>query len=222
MNFEKEMARIMRPQEQPQMLYYVELHEGTRIEGNSALALFEYIAGRGYFDCESRVTQSMMLMALCRNVAVNFLGAQGIKADVWASRRIFSNYESNTDDFEHELEFEPAAPFDLNCWDEQTTLLSLIRCGYLKLYEKVETFRKRSQGKACGGCYFLQNNSCPVFSADNVLGRVSDCVFWTSENSLQGEYQLVDSERLPAEPLWKKMYIPLSARDNELPESTRI
>ncbi|CAH8248474.1 hypothetical protein WJ0W_007142 [Paenibacillus melissococcoides] len=219
MNFENEMARIMRPEEQPHMLYYVELHEGTRIEGNSALALFEYIAGRGYFDCESRITQSMMLMALCRNVAVNFLGAQGTKADVWASRRIFSNYESNVDDYGNELEFDPTPPYDLNCWDEQTTILSLVRCGYLKLYERVETFRKRSQGKTCDGCYFLQNNSCPVFAADNVLGRVSDCVFWTSESSLQNDYQEVEIDRLPAEPMWKKAYIPLSAREFKLPEN---
>lgn len=201
--------------------YYIELPDGRRGESNSPLALFDLLIDPAYSDCDDRQTHLIMLGIFARNVSVQ-LAAQGVRTTVYDGAGPFYDPAVSrfTDEMEEEgqLEFEnPNDPYIIDFWDEWTLIASMIRCRYLRLYEKVETFGAGDQERNCMTCFFYdkEHNSCRAWNAANVAGRMErTCPFWTNNLFGGGDYVEVRAEDV-FEPKWNPNYRPVSERTNE-------
>ena len=217
-----DMRRWLDPAKTPTMNYYFELYTGERGESDSPLCLFDLLVEPEYSDCDDRATHLIMLGRFARDGAVRHLAAQKIRATVFDGMGPFydpavSRFQDEMEE-EGELEFtNPDDPLILDFWDEWTLMASLIRSGYLRLFEKVTTFGAMHQEQDCTSCYFYDDseNRCAAWNAENVAGRMEKiCPFWTEPFSL-GEYIEVTPDKLSVEPTWKPNYIPVVSRTKE-------
>jgi len=214
-----EMRRWLEPGEHPTMMYYFKIYTGERGEADSPLALFDLLVHPAYSDCDDRATHLIMLGEFLRDVAAFHLGSNRMRAIVLDGvGPLFDNALPRFQDEREELkdiEFENYdSPFLLDFWDEFTVITSLIRCGYMQLYERVPTFRSNHQENSCYSCHFFdkENNSCNAWQASNVSGRLDkSCPFWTKV-SKAGRYLEATPEVIANEPTWKKNYKPVADR----------
>lgn len=217
-----EMRRWLASNDTPTGIYYFELYTGERGEADSPLCIFDLIINKDYSDCDDRKTQIIMLGLFLRDVAAKHLASQGIRATVYDGvGPFFDNAMSRyPDDLEElgEVEFSNQdKPIILDFWDEWTVISSLIKCGYLKLFEKAPTFSATHQENNCRTCYYYNEklDHCTAWQATAVAGRMeSTCPFWTIPSS-RGEYEEVLEDRYKEEPLWKLNYRPIKERTIE-------
>lgn len=211
--------RWLSANEKPSKLYYFKLYTGERGEADSPLALFDLLVDSAYSDCDDRATHLLMLGSFLKDVAAYHLAPKKIRAVVYDGVGLL--FDNARPRFKDEREEQAENEFDnmdspilLDFWDEYTVMTSLIRCGYLQLYEKIPTFHASHQQSTCSTCVFYDgsNDRCSAWMAGSTLGRLDKtCPFWTKVASV-GRYLEVVSENLPAEPTWKKNYKSLSDR----------
>jgi len=122
---------------QPTQNYYITTIDGRRGEAGDLAGIFELLIEPKYFEIEEESAKAVTWIRLLNNVAV-FLVQNGIKADVYDGLgRVFSNYAGQ----EGDLEFFDDDPVILDAWNEETTLASLIRIGYLDIYVKDDSLQ---------------------------------------------------------------------------------
>lgn len=215
------MRRWLEEGEEATKLYYFELYTGERGESDSALCLFDLLCEPSYSDCDDRATHIMMLGKLLKDVAAKDLSMNGIRSTVYSGLGPF--YDNKISRFPDEQEEEVELNFDnendpliLDFWDEWTTMASLVKCGYLRLYERVSTFWADQQDASCTTCYFYDkdNDACSTWQAVNVKDRMSGCPFWTKKSDISPEYSEVKADELK-EPTWKLEYVPIEQRKEE-------
>lgn len=205
--------------EKASKLYYFKLYTGERGEADSPLSLFDLLVDPAYSDCDDRATHLIMLGKFLKDVAAFHLAPRGIRAVVYDGvGKLFDNSMSRYEDEKeeaHDIEFiNMDSPVLLDFWDEYTVLTSLIRCGYLQLFEKVTTFQATYQESSCESCIFYdgEKNRCSAWMAGNTLGRLDKtCPFWTRRAPV-GRYLEVTPDSLQSEPMWKVNYKPLTDR----------
>lgn len=216
-----DMRNWLDQDQQPTRTYYFELHSGQRGESDSPLTLFDLLCDPYYSDCDDRTTQIVLLGQMLRDISSQTLSFQKIRATVYSGLGPF--YDNMISRFPDEvaeagqLQFDnPDDPVILDFWDEWTTMASLIKCGYLKLYEKVPTFGSARQDSVCDGCHFYnsEDNSCSAWQAQQVRDRMQGCAVWTASGDLREEYREVKPEDL-VEPTWKVEYVPIPNRTQE-------
>ncbi len=201
--------------------YYIELQDGRRGEANSPLALYDLLVDPDYSECDDRQTHLIMLGLFARNVSVQ-LAAQAVRTTVYDGVGPF--YDPAVLRFPDEKEEREALdfvnsdrPYIIDFWDEWTLMASLIRCGYLRLFEKVETFGAADQERKCATCFFYdkEQDGCRAWNASRVAGRMEKtCPFWTNSFFGGDDYLEVRAEDL-FEPRWNPNYRPIADRTIE-------
>ncbi|OAB28409.1 hypothetical protein [Paenibacillus macquariensis] len=182
------MANWLESTLQPTKLYYIKTIDGRRGESDSAVEIFDLLCGSGYSDCEDRATHLIMLSLLLKQVAM-LLAQEENMADVYDGLgKIYSNYEKQ----EGEMKFNQEEITVLDSWDESTTIQSLIKTGYIELYQKVLTFGGSKEDN-CQNCIFRdagKNDYCSTWNMFDVNNKVSGCPFWTG-NTRYSDYKEV-------------------------------
>lgn len=181
--------------ENPTMRYYIELADGRRGESDTALQLCDLVINQDYSDCEDRETQIMLLGKKMKDVAAFTLATEGVRAQVFSGVGLF--FDNGVAVREDEIKESSSVtlfnrePVILDFWDEWTVIASLIKIGYLKLYEKAHLI--------------------PVADREELASNlvIFDHMFGTPVED--NEYWLVDSAQL-AEPTWKQKYVILANR----------
>jgi hypothetical protein len=141
-----------------------------------------------------------MMGNLLRDVAGQTLPMNAVRATVYSGVGPFfdNKISRHPDEVEEEgqIEFENEDdPIILDFWDEWTTMASLVRCGYLKLFEKVPTFGVKLSDIRPG------TDLTTPFPVIPGVAAVS-------------EYREVNPEELQ-EPTWKPNYVPIADRKVE-------
>lgn len=215
-----EMRNWVVPGQQPTALYYFKLKNGQVGESESPLCLFDLLIDENYSDCDDRQTQIIMLGLFAKQVSVQ-MAAEGIRTIVYDGAGPFfdaavSRHLDEIDESEELFFQNKEDPYVIDFLDEWTLISSLIRCGYLKLFEKVETFGSASQEVNCKKCFFYSEaDSCNAWNASMVTGRLErTCPFWTDSLFAGSQYREVTADDLFI-PNWKNNYRPISERTNE-------
>ncbi|MFD0591008.1 hypothetical protein ACFQZE_23720 [Paenibacillus sp. GCM10027627] len=180
--------------------YYFQLYSGQIGESDTPIGLFDLLCDPAYSDCDDRTTQIIMLGRLLRDVAGQTLAAESVHARVYSgSGPFFDNRISrHPDEIEEEgsIEFyNENEPVLLDFWDEWTTMASLVKCGYLNLYERIPTFSVQADDITA------ETDLRGPFPVSPSAGELAD-------------YIKVDPEKLQ-EPIWKPHYVKIEDRTEE-------
>jgi hypothetical protein len=193
-----DLRKWLAADESPSMRYVIELYDGSKGEAETALTLFDLLCDQAYSDTDDRESQIIELAQKLKDVAAYDLGAMAIRAQVYSGVGLFfDNGDGKHQDDREEtagIVFKNTDPVILDFWDEWTTIASLIKCGYLKLFVRNETLSEDEEKQLI--------RSLGIF--ENMPGV-------PTEEAPEG-YLQVTPEQVAQEPGWKQHYIPLARR----------
>jgi len=186
----------LRDDQEPTMRYYIELPDGRRGEANTALQLFDLIVDPHYSDTDEQDIQLYMLGKKMKDIASFVLASEGVRAQVLSGVGIlFDNAAAEREDEIQEaagIRFKNNEPVILDFWNEWTTIASLIKIGYLDLYEKAHLDPEEDR----------ETLATDMIIFDRMYGVPSE----------EQEYWKVEAEQLLEEPTWIPAYIPQADR----------
>lgn len=236
-DLERDRVHWLDPSQEPTWPYYVEFADGRRGEALTPHYLMELIIHEGfaelYWGTDDGETQTFYLLGvkILRDIASGALAMEGIRATVYDGVGPFYDpvISRHPDDEDEELEFENMDdPIILDGWDPWTVTASLIRAGYIRVFEKYPTWSGDgpSRKKKCDGCVFNkrtewkngeQEVKCAAWDVTWVGEHAGDgCPYITHGAPYLG-YHEVKPEELPDPADWKDDWVPVTERKTEYP-----
>ncbi|GIM48417.1 hypothetical protein DNHGIG_39660 [Collibacillus ludicampi] len=217
--------------QEPTLPYYIEFADGRRGEAVNPSRLMDLIIHEYFSDVDDPHTFYLLGVKCLRDIAAGPLAMMGVRATVYDGVGPFydtaiSRYKDEVDE-EGELEFQnPDEPVILDGWDPWTVVASLIKAGYIKVYEKYPTWSGEGpvRKKKCDGCVFREE----VFKDEE--GKWIYCSAWEMELGFEHaghncpyithgtpykDYHEVKPEELPDPATWKPDWVPISNRKKE-------
>lgn len=205
MNFQIDKRNWLRDTEEPTKNYYFELQDGRRGESDTAIQLFDLLANPHYADTDDRVTQIMMLGAMSKDIAVAHFAIRGIRAKVYSGVGLF--YDNGQQVYEDEQSEAQAVKFTdddiaiLDFWNEWTCIASMIRNGFMTLYEKVYQIDKDE----------LENGLDSITYFERIFG---------DENQVEYDgYRKVPTAIFDQDPTWIPHYVRILERNDAADQS---
>lgn len=183
--------------EEPTLTYYFELKDGRRGQSDTALQIFDLLAHPNYSDIDDRETQIMVLATMLKDIAAAEFSVEGIRSKVYSGVGLF--YDNTQKIFDDEKQEEGAVRFTnqpvvvLDFWNEWTCIASLVKAGYLNLYEKAYLIPEALR----------ESKASHLEIFEGIYGEVST----------DGEYRQVSSELFQNEPTWIPNYVEIANRD---------
>lgn len=185
--------------DQPTLTYYFELKDGRRGQSETALQIFDLLAHPNYSDIDERETQIMVLATMLIDIAAAEFSVEGIRAKVYSGLGLF--YDNTRKIYEDEIEEEGAVRFTnspvvvLDFWNEWTCIASLIKAGYLKLFEKA----------------YLIPEEIREIKAENL--EIFEGIYGEALAE-EIEYRQVTAELFRKEPTWIPNYVEIANRNS--------
>ncbi|MGP3788222.1 hypothetical protein [Paenibacillus sp. 1A_MP2] len=205
MKFHIDNRNWLREPEEPKRTYYFELRDGRRGESDTALQLFDLLANQYYSDTDDRITQIMMLGAMCKDIAVSDFAIRGLRAKVYSGVGLF--YDNGQPVYADEMKETQAVKFIndkvsvLDFWNEWTCIATMIKSGYLSLYEKAHLVSSEERDTGYEDLTYFEK----------ILGE-------ENTESFNG-YRKVSPNIFDQEPTWIPNYIKVLERTNEAEHS---
>ena len=119
------------PGDHPTRDFYVVLQNGEIAESDDPIWLLDAVFGYGFADCRVAETQMLMTLERLKNATLS-LAMDGVYSQLYDAAGLLFDPKSPTVEFANENE-----PFVLDGWDAQTSVMSLIRAGRIRVFEKV-------------------------------------------------------------------------------------
>jgi len=227
----EERRHWLEPGQEPRMPYYIVFADGRRGEAANPSRLMDLIIHEFFSDVLDPHTFCLLCVLRLRDIAAGPLAMQGIRARVYDGvGPVYDSAISRYKDEEEEageLAFvNPDDPVILDGWDSWTVVASLIRAGYIKLYEKYPTWSGdgKEKQKRCQGCIFrgdvvVEDGEewmyCHCFEMELLEEKVGpNCPYITCGAPYLG-YREVRPEDLPDPADWKPDWTPPERRTKE-------
>lgn len=209
--------------QQPTLPFVVEFIDGKRGEAISPLHLMDLIVHEYFSDCGDVQTFYILGTDYLRKFAASVLAVEGIRATVYDGLGPFYDnaVSRHPDEIEEEGELEfsnPEDPVILDSWDPWTVVASLIKTGYIKVYEKYPVWSDRQKKQGCEGCVFKQEKDgqpyCAVWESSGAIEVWHKVCPFVTNGEMYPDYVEVTPENL-TDPSYKHGWVPISERKKE-------
>jgi hypothetical protein len=212
--------RFLQKGEQPTMDFVIEFPDGTIGEAASPFYLCDLIFHPDYTSCDDPRTWFVLSGQRLRDIATE-LGMERLRVTVYDALGAF--YDNVISRFHHaqaDLEIEnPNQPIILDGYDPWTSIASLIRCGYIRLWEKVPTFSDKKKVQGCQTCVFRTEKDgrpyCLAWDYKNAMQEWEKPCWWVTCGQRYDRYVEVTPANLCNDYSHKKAYKPVEQRKQE-------
>ncbi len=213
--------RFVDPNEQgdhPTRDFYVVLQNGEIAESDDPIWLLDAVFGYGFADCRVAETQMLMTLERLKNATLS-LAMDGVYSQLYDAAGLLFDPKSPTVEFANENE-----PLVLDGWDAETSVMSLIRAGRIRVFEKVPWLTGEPHS-TCAGCAFQQDGRCMAWwnaEIKHVVGTGYEtyCPYAT-KNERYEDYVESLPERFLDPAKNKRDWLPIEKRKDEAPEARR-
>ena len=193
--------------------FCVMLHDGTLAESDDPAYIMDATTEYGFADCRDYPTQLFLLAKRLQTAALSL-----VMQDVWAQvydgiGLLFENLTQ--EDQENRMD----EPIILDAFDAQTTVMSLIRAGEIRFFEKVPWLTGQPH-QGCDGCAFNRDGICQEWwnSESKYLkgtGYEKACPYATQDTRFDHYVEVTPDNML--DPSKNKInWLPISERKEEL------
>ncbi|EGL18636.1 MULTISPECIES: hypothetical protein [unclassified Paenibacillus] len=212
--------RFLEENEEPSFPFVVEFRDGRRGEAINPLYLMDLIIEEHFSDCEDVHTLYLLGTNVLRDLAASEFSMDRVRATVYSSSVIYDNLIANYEDaVGEELDFvNRDSPVILDSWDAWTVVASLIKAGYLKIYEKLPVWSDKHKVQGCDHCIFRKADDqgqeyCALWETNYFREWDKLCPFPTNGSGYT-DYHEVRPEEI-TDPSYKTAFIPIEQRKNE-------
>ncbi|MBU9723270.1 MULTISPECIES: hypothetical protein [Bacillaceae] len=212
--------RFIETTQDPVLDYVVKLPNGEIGEAATPFYLCDLIFHNDYTDCEDPATWFMLIMDYLRNMAlsssmdqqrVTVYDAKGIFYDGLLSNQ--NSLESGSEDLNF---INRDNPIILDGYDPYTAIASLIKHGYIQLWEKYPIFSEERKVSGCNNCSFNMELEgtlfCKAWDYKNAQWEWEKPCFWLTNGEKMKEYHFVDPKNIKIDMSHRDAYKPVNER----------
>ena len=213
--------RFVPEDEAPTRDFYIVDERGQRFETDDPVFMLDVATGEAFEDCDDYPTQLFLLFKMLRNKSLA-LSMQGVYAPVYdASGLVFDP------DFP-EAEWENREdPLYLDLFDAQVALMSIVKSGRYRVFEKRPWLTGSERHTGCEGCAFNQvlEDGVPrcMENGNMLISKVTwgiSCPYATKAGVVYPDYVEVTAENL-ADPSYKYQWVAPQQRTDEMEGARR-
>ena len=206
----------------PTLPFYLEFPDGRRGEAKNPLFLLDLVLDPYLSDVEDVETLHLVTIQRLRDIASQVFASQGKRAVVYdAMGPVFDNTINRYPDEAKEaseVEFDNIdQPIILDGFDPWTAIASLVRAGYMDLYERVPVWTSAERDTGCASCTFNitrdEKPFCSIWDTHQLEQRNATCPFPVSKAPYL-KYTLVQPDNI-ASSMFKEQWVPVEQRTEE-------
>ncbi len=208
--------------QEPTLPFLIEFMDGKRGEAISPLYLMDLIIHPDFSDVDDIETLYLLTVKKLRDIAGTTFSTNRVHTRVYDGIGPFygnqlSRHEDEVKE-EKEIEFVNDEPIILDGWDSWTAVASLIKSGYIKLYERYPVWSDEKKEQGCKHCSFKKDIEghpyCIVWESSNVFDIWDNiCPFVTSGSEYLDYYEVKSNDIV--DPSYKKDWLPIEKRTKE-------
>jgi len=201
----EDKRRFLNIDDQPTMPFVVEFADGQRGEAINSLYLMDLITGEYFADIDEVQTYYLVGVKTLRDLAASTFAATGVRALVYDGVGPFydngiSRYKDEQEEEREKLFTNSDHPIILDGYDPWTVVASLIRAGYMKLWERYPVWSDKAKVQGCDGCIFKQDRDgkpyCTVWESPNVFVLWNESCAWVTNEAPYEDYHEVDPDAI--------------------------
>ncbi|WP_078593666.1 hypothetical protein [Evansella clarkii] len=197
----EQKRRMLHAGQDPVLDYVVRFPDGEIGEAATPFYLCDLIFHRDFTDCEDPVTWFILVSGHLKSLALSGAMEEERVIVYDAKGRFFDNSISKQADIEkEELSFvNRDNPVVLDGYDPWTAIGSLIREGYIEVWEKYPTFSEVNKTHGCSNCIFNElKEGVPFCKAWDYTYAQMDwekpCFWLTNGNKMNGYHYVTPNE----------------------------
>jgi hypothetical protein len=206
--------------EEPTLPYVVLMPDGKLGEAASPFYLCDLIFHPNFTDCDNPSNWFILMLTRLREIALTHFTLNGIRVSIYDSLGLFYDNLLGYTDHSDELEYENREnPVVIDAYSPFTAITSLVKAGYIQVWEKIPTFAEQTKKKGCGNCIFNKkingNDYCGAWDYIDAQFDWEIPCWWITNGDQTENYQYVKPEEITGDYSYQKGWKPVELRTNE-------
>lgn len=219
----QDKRRFMEASEKPSMPFFIEFADGRRGEAMTPLHLLDLVVHEKFSDVDDIETLYLLSVKKLKDLAASEFAMDQKRAVVYdALGPMYDNAISRNEEEvkeEKELAFNNhQTPVILDGFDPWTVVASLIKSGYIKVYEKFPVWSDKLKKQGCTECIFKEEKDgfpyCKVWESSGAIEVWNNSCPFVTNGEFYLDYKKVSLEDLTLE-TYKPGWMPTKDRKKE-------